>query len=71
MNLAKIFAHDFERLSQTAFKGGLQLLLDRGAHLLELRVVVRLDRLEPAFERRAQRLEFVLAGVAQLRELAV
>jgi hypothetical protein len=60
---------DLEGLAETLIERGLQLFVDRCAHLVELRRVVVPERVEPLFDGHAHRLEALFVGQREDRQL--
>ena len=65
MNLVEPVGHEPERFAETRFQRLLQLLVDCGAHFVELPRIVVAQRIEPLLEGRADRFE-TLGERAQL-----
>ena len=68
VHLIQPIGHELERLAEARFERLLQLLVDGGAHLVELFRVLVAQRVESLLERRADRLEALLGRLRQLRE---
>src|SRR5437773_2751770 len=62
---------ELDRLAETLFERGVQLLVHRRAHLLQLLRVVGAQQFEALFDRRAHRLEPLLVTLRQRRQAIV
>ena len=69
MHLLEPVGDLLEALAQPRFERGVELFVDRGAHLLELELVALLQGGEPLLDARLDFIEAALVGLGHLAQL--